>query len=199
MSQAGQQSGESLPAVGHLALVRWHLDRYDRLRASTASRAAVVLSAGALLSAGNAVVLTQLIGDVGRHAGVWSIAAFSIGLTVSACLVVVALAGASGVLVTLKDSRTLFAQETPLPDALLFNGPDTVRLLSSFDAFYSASLAQTEEQALEAAHVELWIVIQQHRHRYSKLRSSVRTLRLAAIAFLLVFVGLIIDNLIVHL
>jgi hypothetical protein len=199
MSQAGQPPGEPLPTVGHLALVKWHLDRYDRLRASTASRAAIVLSAGALLSAGNAVVLTQLIGSASRQAGPWSTIAFSIGLAVSACLVMMALVGASGVLVTLKDSHTLFAEEIPLPDALLFNGPDTVRRLTSFDAFYSASLTQTEDQVLEAAHVELWIVIRQHRHRYAKLRNSVRILRWAAIAFLAVFLGLIVDNLIAHL
>jgi uncharacterized membrane protein len=197
MSHVHRPPGE--PTVGHLALAKWHLDRYDRLRASTASRAAIVLSAGALLSAGNAVVLTQLIGGPSRPVGTWTITAFSLGLVISACLVMMALVSAAGVLVTLKDSRTLFTQETSLPDAPFFNGPDTVRLMASFDAFYSASLVQTEEQILEAAHVELWIVIRQHRHRYEKLRNSVRTLRWAGIAFLAVFLGLIVKNLIVHL
>ena len=199
MPQSNLPSSKPLPADDHLTLARWHLDRYDRLRASTAGRASVVLSAGALLSAGNAVVLTQLLRNGDDRAGSWSTVAFSVGLAISACLVVVSLVGASGVLVTLKDSRTLFAQQTPLPDAPLFNGPDTVRLLSSFDSFFDVSVSQTEAQVLQAAHVELWIVIRQHRHRYAKLRNAVRTLRWAAATFLVVFLGLLVDNLITRL
>src|SRR4051794_20979919 len=44
-----------------LGLLRWHIERCDRLRASTASRAGVVLSAAAILSAGNAVILSRLL------------------------------------------------------------------------------------------------------------------------------------------
>src|SRR6266567_446089 len=40
-----------------IELIKWHLGRYDRLRASTTNRAGVVLSAAAILSAGIAVIL----------------------------------------------------------------------------------------------------------------------------------------------
>src|SRR5215467_14360165 len=46
-----------------IELVKWHINRYDRLRGSTTNRAAVVLSAGAILSAGVAVALSQLLSN----------------------------------------------------------------------------------------------------------------------------------------
>lgn len=48
-----------------LDLLKWHIDRYDRRGASTVSRASIVLSAGAILSAGNAVILSPLLGPGG--------------------------------------------------------------------------------------------------------------------------------------
>ncbi|ALG10535.1 hypothetical protein [Kibdelosporangium phytohabitans] len=188
--------GAPQPQAEQVALAKWHIDRYDRLRASTASRASVVLSAGALLSAGNAVILVQLLGGWGNA---WLIAAFSLGLAVSGCLVVASLIAAAGVLVTVKDSRTLFAGGAELPPAPIFNGSYTARHLALFQDFRSAVLAQDTASVLQAAHVELWVVIRQHRHRYDRLRRAVRTLRWAALVFLAVFLGLLINNLISRL
>jgi hypothetical protein len=189
-----QPSGEAPESLAdQVALAKWHIDRYDRLRASTASRASVVLSAGALLSAGNALILSQLLG-AGRSVSAWLVASFSLGLAVSACLVVVSLIAAASVLVTVKDSRALFARGTELPPSPIFNGSYSVRHLTSFENFRLVALAQVNVRVLEAAHVELWIVIQQHRHRYDRLRRAVRTLRWAALVFLVVFLALLVAN-----
>jgi hypothetical protein len=185
----------SLTPDEKISLVKWHLDRYDRLRVSTASRASVVLSAGAILSAGNALILSQLLGSSNSTMRTWVLTVFTVGLTVSSCLVMLSLIRASRVLVTPKDSRRMFASSGELPAGLLFNGTDTVRLIASFRDFQAAVRSQDQREILDAAQVELWIVIQQHRHRYVELRAAVRVLRWAALAFLLVFVGIMITNL----
>jgi hypothetical protein len=46
-----------------IEFVEWHITRHDQLRVSASSRASIVLSACAILSAGNAVILSQLLGS----------------------------------------------------------------------------------------------------------------------------------------
>ncbi|MEV4515768.1 hypothetical protein AB0K00_43295 [Dactylosporangium sp. NPDC049525] len=169
-----------------LRLVQWHLDRYDRLRASTASRASVVLSAGAVLSAGNALVLAQVLGGGFDTFNRWVVVAFTLVALVNAATVVLCLVRAGDVLVTRRDSRAMFGDG--LPVALVFNGTDTVEQLATFEDFRGALSAQAVPDALAAAQAELWIGIQQHRHRYRQLRGAVRLLRIAAGTFLLLLV-----------
>lgn len=169
-----------------LPLLQWHIDRYDRLRASTASRASVVLSAGAILSAGNAVVLSQVLGGGFDRFHRWWVVACAIAIMVSATLVVISIILAAGVLVTPRPSRTMFQDLGSLPPSLLFNGPETVQRFGSFDAFRAAVVGQSDADVVNAAQVELFICIRQHRHRYVRLRVAVRFLRYAAVAFLLV-------------
>jgi hypothetical protein len=194
-SPGGEQLAPSTPGVD-LALLRWHIERYDRLRASTASRAAVVLSAGAILSAGNAVVLSQVFGgsydDLDRRL----VIAFTVAVMVSAAMVVVSIIRAASVLVTPRASRSMFAEPTGLPPSLLFNGTDTVARAPSFEAFRSAVAGLTEADMLTAAQVELYINIRQHRHRYDRLRDAVRLLRYSAVAFLLVLAAGVTVNII---
>ncbi|MEQ4302256.1 hypothetical protein ABNF97_12830 [Plantactinospora sp. B6F1] len=181
-------------------LLRWHLDRYDRLRASTASRASVVLSASAILSAGNAVVFAQLLsGSVADRLGPALLVVFTLASMVSAGLVVLALLRAASVLVTIRPSRALLGGYDDLPAALVFNGSDTVRRLHSFAEFRSALTGQRSAEILQAAQVELWIGIQQHRQRYVRLREAVRLLRYAAVAFLAILVSALVGNLFLQL
>lgn len=173
-AEPASTGGDALP------LLRWHLDRYDRLRASTASRAAVVLSASALLSATNAVIISQVLGP--RFTSVPS--ALLILCTLPALagfvLVVLAVVRATGVLVTTRSSRTLLTGPAAPPPGAIFNGSDTLELFSTYGEFSAAVDGQDEASIIEAAKADLWIVIHQHRHRYAELRSAVRLLRLAA-------------------
>ena len=171
-----------------IVLVRWHLDRYDKLRSSTASRAAVVLSAGALLSAANAVVIVQLLRvDLDRPSPLALASCVLVGL-VSFVLIVLAVIRASGVLVTGRDTRRTFAHLGALPLGLIFNGTDTVAHVRSFEEFSAVFSRQTEADILKAAQVELWVCIQQHRRRYLNLRSSVRILQYASVSLLVLLV-----------
>lgn len=192
-ARRGGGSGEQmLNAVDRLALLRWHLDRYDRLRASTASRAAVVLSAGAILSAGNVVVLARLVGSPDPRLVQWLALLFAGGLLTSVGLVVLSLILATGVLVTPRASRDTFAGGRDLPIALVFNDSDTVRELKSYDSFKAIVAGQGYGAMIEAAQVELWIGIRQHRHRYLRLRAATRVLRWAAVVFLASLAGFVL-------
>jgi hypothetical protein len=101
-------------------------------------------------------------------------------------LVIVSILRAANVLVTLRPSHELFADDRGLPPALLYNGTYTVTVARTYDAFSTAIAAQTEDERIEAAQVELYVDIRQHRHRYAQLRSAVRSLRWAATVFLVV-------------
>lgn len=185
MTQSAQRPSLQAPGlVEKVDLLRWHLDRYDRLRASTATRASVVLSAGAILSAGSAVVLSRLLASPDPLLDARLAALFGAGLLISIGLVVLSLVRASGVLVTLKSSRESVADGDALPRGLIFNGTDTVAMIPTFQDFRATVAAQDYTAILEAAQVELWVVIQQHRLRYGRLRAAVRALRWAALTFL---------------
>jgi hypothetical protein len=195
-SRPQELTDESLSIRDRVDLARWHIDRYDRLRASTSSRAAVVLSAGAILSAGNAVILSQLL-QQSASSRLWLIAVCTFGLTASAALIVLSVIRATGVLVSLRLTRDMFP-DPDLPPGLVFNATDTVRHAPTFRQFQDAVWSQDLAHILEAANVELWIIIRQHRHRYARLRSAVRALRFAATAFLAVLTVLVISNLILQ-
>ncbi|MFY1687099.1 hypothetical protein [Plantactinospora sp. WMMB782] len=201
-SAAGSSAAdpETPSTAERIDLLQWHLDRYDRSRASTSSRASVVLSASAILSAGNAVVLAQLLGgSVADRLGSVPLVLFTLASLVSAGLVVLSLLRAASVLVTIRPSRAILGSGDELPEALVFNGTDTVRRLHSFAEFQAALAGQRDPEIRRAAQVELWIGIQQHRQRYVRLREAVRLLRYAAVAFLAILASAMIGNLFLQL
>ncbi|WP_433728481.1 hypothetical protein ACQP2Y_15045 [Actinoplanes sp. CA-051413] len=172
-----------------LSALRWHLDRYDRLRASTATRASVVTSASALLSAGNAVIIAQLLGGTADMPSVLRVL-FAVGALASGLLVVLSLLAAVGVLATPRASRSTFG-EAHLPTSFLYNGTDTVASIKNFGEFSAAFVSQSRPDDVLAAQVELWINIKQHRARYEQLRRAVQLLRLAAVMFFMLLTGVV--------
>lgn len=177
-----------------LSAIKWHIERYDRLRTSATSRAAVVLSAAALLSAGNAIFLTQLLSSTAGWLHSWRLIVLTVLALASVGLVIGALLRAANVLMTARGSREIFAGAHDAPPAPIYNGSDTVSQFSTFDEFQAAILGQDGREAVQAASVELWINIIQHRHRYGQLRQAVIVLRYAAISFLVVLTVAIVLN-----
>lgn len=171
-------------------LIKWHIVRYDQLRTSTANRASVVLSAGALLSAGNAVVLSELFANPKIVKGLF-LPIYSAGIVASLSLIVLSLISATGVLVSLHVTRKLFPDKD-LPPGFLFNATDTLRKSESFREFQRLVGSEDYSHILECAEVELWLVIQGYKYRYAKLRGSIRALRAAALVFLVLLVALVL-------
>jgi hypothetical protein len=178
-------------------LLRWHLDRFDRARGFTVSRAAATVSAGAILSAGNAVILAQLLGNslAGIHG--WLLFSFSVAIAASASLTILVLVRATGALITARGFRETFRHDG-VPPGLLFNGSDTVEHFKSFQNFRDVVESQNYQEILKAAQVEFWIVVHQHRCLYEKQRWAVRMLGWAAITFLLILIALVTTALVLR-
>lgn len=171
-----------------IELLCWHLNRYDHLRSSTASRASVVLSAGTILFAGDAIVLSQMSDSPIPWTERWTTVVVLAMTLMSSLLVVLSLLRAANVLVTPRRSRTMFLRDEQVPSGLVFTASDTVDQIPRFADFRQVLATQDEANVIETAQVELWICIRQHRHRYLRLRSSVRYLRYAAVSFAVVLV-----------
>jgi hypothetical protein len=181
-------------SAAQLSALRWHIERYDRMRVSTASRAGVVLSAGAILSAGNAVVLAQVFNGAFDDFAPALVAIFTIGVLAGAILVVLSVLEAANVLVTPRPSAEMFLADQQMPPGLLFNGPYTVAVARTYEQFRAAVAAQDDADRVEAAQAELYICIRQHRHRYQRLRAAARLHRYAAVTFLVVLgLGVVIN------
>lgn len=195
-AQRGVNSISPATSQEKIELVKWHIDRYDRRRASTTNRAAVVLSAGAILSAGVAVVLSQLLSSSAELKG-WPLTVFSAGTAATALLLVLSLILAMDALISLRRSSQMFPDRTR-PAGLIFDGADTVAGHRSFADFSNTVKTEVHEETLERGLAELWILILQHRHRYSRLRGAVRALRYAAVLFLAVLIGLVILNVVLR-
>lgn len=191
MADDSNGRGAGPTVVDRIDLIRWHLDRYDRLRSSTTARASVILSATAILSAGCVVELTLVLGKttLSLRGLERTLLIAGVGLTIT--LVVVGLVHATTLLATSKQTRRMLAGGQDLPIGLIFNGTDTIREISSFRDFTAVVETQGHQQILRAAEVELWITIHQHRWRYVRLRVATRLLRLSALAFLVMLLTIV--------
>ena len=172
-----------------LDLVRWHLDRYDRLRGSVAGRAAMVLSANALLLAGATFLLRTLPVPAEGVVRTLKVCVASATLPILVLVAVSVAFGLNAVVSPKKTSRQLFG--AAIPNRFVFIHRDTVETCKDYRSFAEEFLAQSTEETLESAQATLWTVIKQHHLRYKNLRRAVRTLALSVPLFLLA-VGLFV-------
>lgn len=123
---------------------------------------------------GNAIVLSALLQNTVVDLPRWWSGVLTVATLIAAGLVLLSLVRAAEVLVTVRDSRSLVTSGDTVPLGLIFNGTNTVREIATFGRFQEVLREQTPEQVLEAAQVELWIVIRQHRLRYTRPTPSIR-------------------------
>ena len=179
-----------------IEFIEWHIMRHDQLRISAASRASIVLSACAILSAGNAVILSQLLGSSADVKG-WILAVLSAGIAASAALIVVTVVLSTSVLISVRPSAKRFPDDER-PGGLLFHAADTVRHIRSFAQFRTLVEEEHYGQVLEQAEVELWLAMQHYMYRYGKLRGAVIAFRGAAIIFVCVLTASVVVNLVLR-
>lgn len=174
--------------------IEWHISRHDQLRVSASSRASIVLSACAILSAGDAVILSQLLGSPADVKG-WVLAVLSAGIAASAALVVVTVILSTSALISVRSSSKRFPDDDR-PVGLLFHAAHTVRRIHSFPQFRAFIEAEHYGQVLEQAEVELWLAMQHYMYRYGKLRGAVIAFRGAAVTFVCVLTASVAVNLV---
>ena len=150
-----------------------------------------MLSACAILSAGNAVILSQLLSNSANVKG-WILAVFSAGIAASASLTVLTVMRSTSVLISLRPSRKMFPEDNR-PPGLLFHALDTVREINSFSDFRAAIELEDHAQVLEQAEVELWLALHHYTYRYGKLRGAILAFRGAALIFLCVLTSVFVN------
>lgn len=160
--------------------IRWHTIRYDNLRASLANRASFVVSVDAVLIAG----VSFLFSWIARR----SIFGGKATLIVLGCAMLLALVfallsvrQASRALLSSKSWRKLFEVEPP--PSLVYQHSDTIKVAPSYTEFSATLRKQSLNSEVEAATVNLWLVLHTHAYRYRFLRRATNELQVAILAF----------------
>jgi hypothetical protein len=167
-----------------LEIAKWHIARCDGLRHALSSRAAVILSADALIAGAIAVLLSRA-NEIPSPRGSGS----SLVITAQTVLLVSVAATFISVLYAMRSLDNKYAwrmssSSRRSPDSPAFNHGDTLRMYKSFAEFRRSQLSLTFPTMLEHAQVELWFVIRSHGYRYAQLRRSTRYLSISALAVL---------------
>lgn len=165
------------------AIANWHLTRYDMLRLSLANRAAVVLSANALIAAAVIILTTQytaskLLGGSTSYAIVSSLAVLSL-ISVSGSVAYAAQASHN-----VRTWAKSFPQQQP-PPGLIYTASHTRKEIASAEDLRHLIYTVSEDKYFLFAVTELWRAINTFDRRYNLLRRAIRLL-LAALSLLAV-------------
>ncbi|MFD5916045.1 hypothetical protein ACFVYP_28950 [Kitasatospora sp. NPDC058201] len=174
--------GAKLPADDLLDLMRWHIDRYDRLRSSTSSRAAAILSANAIIIAGSVLLANYHFQSNGTPRRILVEVAFAGLAFVTLILVLRSLWSCIDAIAARKTVRMVNSEE--IDSRFLFNWGDTLGEIDGHSSFTVRVLKLTMEDVLKNAASELWTDILQHSRRHRHLRNAVTVFKYGVISFL---------------
>jgi hypothetical protein len=165
-----------------LELVEWLIDRSDGLRESVANRAAIVLSADALLFTG-VIFLLNVVFSGGSHYSKAERLFIYLCIVITTILLSFSIFNAiTGVVNVWKKSREMFGVD--MPQRLFFHARDTIEAFKSFAPFKESFLASNEEQMMDYALGALWTSLSTFHYRYRILRRAIRLLLLSLMPFL---------------
>lgn len=169
--------------------IYWHIERYDRLRTSTANRAAMVLSANALLFAGTIFLI-----DKGLTKPKPLI--FQILLIILIIASFLLIAGSiffsmSALILSWRTSREMWEH---IPKRIFFQARDTIdKFGENFEHFKNYFNDIGDAEIINYGLAELWTCIKQHFHRYQKLRKAIRLLYFSIGTYLLSIIIILIN------
>jgi hypothetical protein len=171
-------------------LILWNIEMLDSRRTSVANRAAIVLSADALLLAAATFLLDKTLTSIAQYNTVERIVlALSLGASMALLVLSIGFATA-GIANVWKTSRQMLGSlASDMPQRLFFHPTDTVKTFRGFKAFQESFNTTNKEEMATFALAELWTVINQHYTRYQVLRRTIKLLILSIIPF---FVAVII-------
>ena len=174
-----------------LELALWSIERLDNLRASASNRAAMVISADAILLAGTTFLIDKGISAykfVDTQAIIYIICAL-----LALILVLLSVIYASNTIVFVWRSTKNAVGVKDLPKSLFFHPSDTVATFKDFGKFEKTFKSSTTDDMLKSALGELMQITLAHHKRYKSLRTSIRLLLVAVIPFMVCLLLLIID------
>ncbi|MGW2508491.1 hypothetical protein ACWC0A_03470 [Streptomyces scopuliridis] len=171
-----------MPISDLLDLMKWHIDRYDRLRSSTSVRASVLLSANAVLATGSLILVNYHLQTVEAPPALWVEALFGTLAVLTLSLILRSLWGSINAIAARKTTRALHSAE--IPSRFLFNWGDTLKAVDGHSDFARKVGALGLDSILGHAVAELWTDILQHSQRHRHLRSAINTFRYCVMSLL---------------
>jgi hypothetical protein len=171
-----------LNAVELLELLRWHIDRYDRLRASTSVRASILLSASSVLLTGMILLANYRLQMQVAHPISGVDIALAAALLTTTTLSFSSITNCVNAIAARKTTRSLHAGE--IPDRFLFNWGDTTRTVDGYTSFAERVASLDVTTILGHATAEIWTDILQHARRHKYLRHGITLFRYGVLAFL---------------
>jgi hypothetical protein len=165
-----------------LDLLRWHIDRYDRLRASTSTRASILLSASSVLLTGMILLVNYRLQQRQEHPiGPIDIAVLAV-LLLTIALSLGSITNCVNAIAARKTTRSLHKDE--IPNRFLFNWGDTRRAVDGYTSFAAQVTALDVDAIVGHATAELWTDILQHGRRHKYLRTGINLFRYGIVSFL---------------
>ncbi len=172
---------------------RWMLSRYDSWRASIATRCSIVLSATALLLAGETFLLENIMSkEIAIQEGLFNVLVGAIALS-TILLTLSLFYSTTGIANVFKSSREGTAKGTP--NRLLFHPSDIINTSGSFEEFVQEYSIKSREEFDKALWSEIWSLVNMHHIRYQKLRKAIKYLVISIPIYLLAVVLILINSL----
>lgn len=159
-------------------LAEWLIERYDNSRSANSNRAAIVLSADAIVFAAVTFLVDKQL-PIQRGA----IALVSLLVSVGALLLLIAsmMFAVSGLANVWRESRA--TMDKALPNRAWFHARDVIESKATFARFEEAFIATTSEENLRFALGEAYTGIIAHHIRYQRLRLAIKLFQIALVVF----------------
>jgi len=169
------------------ATLTWLIDRYDVLRVAISRRAAIVLSADAILVTATIFIFGKFAGGFADHPNMGGNEKFLVILIILLSLTSIGLLLLSLLMATYSivnvwaTSHEMLGEETP--DMIFFHARDTFEKLENFKSFKQKLDSSTDEDFLTYAEAELWRVTVATYYRHGDLKKAIRYLFFATFPF----------------
>ncbi|GLY87382.1 hypothetical protein [Actinoallomurus iriomotensis] len=164
---------DSRDAPKTLERIQWHLSRCDQIRSNLANRAAITLSANALTVAGSTTFLASATDSLRTAPTLLKYLSAAGGfcvLTFSATSIIYAIQA----IVNIRTWRRVHGEDVPI--SLFYHQSDTARNVATYADFKDRFHSATDDELVDYALADLWMVIRTVHLRHTRFRRSVRFL-----------------------
>ncbi|MBP1639496.1 MAG: hypothetical protein H6Q17_1079 [Bacteroidetes bacterium] len=169
-------------------LVCWLINRFDTSRSSISNRAAIVLSADAILLTANVLAIQQIIRFYELFSCSERIFMLIAILMVLVFLFISLITATVTIANVWKSSMQIFDKDISQRERLFYHPSATFLSYLHYDDFKNDFLAATEEQYLNYALTEYYTVIKTHHIRYKRLRLAIKCAVYSLCSFILLLI-----------
>ena len=155
-------------------LTCWLINRFDASRSSISSRAAIVLSADAILLTSNVLAIGQIVNS---YQSFCSLEIFFVFLFIIASLFFLfssLIFSTTAIANVWKSSINMFELDVSKAERLFYHPSATFLKYDNFNEFKDDFFESTEKDHLNYALAEYYTVIKTHHIRYQKLRYAIK-------------------------